>query len=164
MLHRASADSRKLNAGWESGSGFRTMRHSGSSRRTDFDTASSRLFNPDVHAKAGLETVAAQRPVLEGDAFVLLVRLAAAWVTVANVVTTVETKHDSSLLSYSALDEHVEEGEQTFLLKRMNEGVAVEVVSTSRPRTPLLRLVPWMSRIFQQRTARRYVASWLVDS
>jgi uncharacterized protein (UPF0548 family) len=60
-----------------------------------------------------------------------VVRLARLWVTVANLVTVAESGPDTSLLSYVALDEHVEDGEQTFLLKRLPVGVAVEVSSIS---------------------------------
>ncbi len=91
-------------------------------------------------------------------------RLAGLWVTVANVVTAADRGPDTSLLSYLALDEHVEEGEQTFSLKRLPVGVAVEVASISRSRVRLIRLLPWIGRVFQERAASRYVDSWLTGT
>lgn len=161
ILRRASSRSRKRKHECETLPEFRSMVHSATSRDVDFEVASSRLFDLDVHEKAGLTTVAVRRPVRAGDTFVLAVRLAGLWVTVANLVTVADKGTEASLLSYLALDEHVEEGEQTFFLKRLPVGVSVEVASISRSRLRVIRLLPWIGRIFQERAASRYVDSWL---
>ncbi len=122
-----------------------------------FDIAIHSLDTWQVHRDAGLRVVA-DGVVRAGATVVLVVRLAAVYLSVAcRIIYTVE-EADRHGFAYGTLDHHVESGEELFAVERDVAGhVSFSVTSYSRPGHLATALSGPIGRWIQHAATKRYV-------
>ena len=102
-----------------------------------------------------VELVEPSAPIATGSTVAVLVRTAGLWsLNAARVAWTVD-ETDRFGFAYATLPDHVECGEESFLVVRDERGgVAYELTADSRPAHPLARLGFAWTRSLQKRFAR----------
>jgi uncharacterized protein (UPF0548 family) len=105
---------------------------------------------------AGIRIVPDQ-PATPDLEFVLVLRLPLAFVLATARVVHVEQSDERIGFAYGTLPSHPEQGEELFLVRRVDGRVTFEVAAFSRPRDPLARLGGPVTRWLQLRTNRTYL-------
>ena len=111
----------------------------------------------EAHRGAGAHVVPPDAPILGGTT--VLVTLGAPGCTMVAPcrVVYVTDEPDVFGFGYGTLSGHPEEGEESFLVRRVDGEVHFEVVAMSRPASLLTRLGGPIARLVQSRMAERYL-------
>jgi len=105
---------------------------------------------------AGIRIVPDQ-PVAPNLTFALVLRLPVGFVLATARVVHVVKSDECIGFAYGTLPSHPEEGEEIFLVRRLDGRVIFEVAAFSRPRDLLARLGAPITRWLQLRTNRTYL-------
>ncbi|MEI9970215.1 MAG: DUF1990 domain-containing protein [Terracidiphilus sp.] len=121
-----------------------------------FGSAKRAFMNWRMFDLGWVRVVNAAAPIECGQIVAVQVRTLGFWtVNLSRILETVDSETEFGLL-YSTTNQHVEQGEETFILRRNPETaeVSYELEAVSRPRHFLARLGFPMARFFQHRFAR----------
>ena len=97
--------------------------------------------------------------VSDGATFVLVIHAGISFATAAGRVVWVSDEPDRYAFAYGTLDAHPEQGEEAFAVVREGGRVRFEIWAFSKPRHPLARLAPRMTRALQIRVTRAYLGA-----
>lgn len=140
--------------------GYHHGRHTAVLGRGDdvFARAAGGLRQWAAHRQSGASVHPPAAAVAEGQIVAVCVRVALAWVTVANRVVRVVDEAGTFAFAYGTLPHHVVEGEEAFSVRRDADGtVRFEIVSFTRPRGRLLSLASPVVHVLDHRLVRRYL-------
>ena len=122
-----------------------------------------------ARAASALRTWAPQRgaglrvfpgdPVSDGATFVLVIHAGITFATAAGRIVWVSDEPDRYAFAYGTLEAHPEQGEEAFAVVREGGRVRFEIWAFSKPRHPLARLAPRMTRALQIRVTRAYLGA-----
>ncbi|MEO6570270.1 MAG: DUF1990 domain-containing protein [Ilumatobacteraceae bacterium] len=124
-----------------------------------FERAADALRNWQVQRGAGLVVESVGPPTVGVDV-VMAARLPVGYIDVVCRVVDVVDEPDRSGFTYGTLEVHPEQGEESFIVSRAEDGtVTFEVVASSRPRHMLARAAPPVARFLQAHAAGRYLSA-----
>ena len=123
----------------------------------DFDRARSAVANWEMHRGAGL-LVLGQDPAQPGATVAMAAPLPIGYVDVVCRVVDVVDEPQRSGFSYGTMPNHPESGEETFMVRLDDEDrVWIDITAVWRPRDPLSRFAPPITRWLQRRATERYL-------
>ena len=121
-----------------------------------FDYARDALRHWRVHTGAGL-VVEAEGPPSEGAVVAMAAPLPIGFIEVVCRVVEVVDQPDRAGFVYGTLTNHPEQGEESFMATRADDGVVnFDIVAVSRPRQMLARALPPVARRLQIAATNRY--------
>ncbi len=122
-----------------------------------FDSARRAFRDWQVHRGAGLVVCADGPPAV--DAVVAMsAPLPIGFIDAVCRVVSVVDEPDRFGFAYGTLPTHPQQGEESFTASRSSDGdVTFEIVAASRPRHPLARLCPPVTRRLQESATVRYL-------
>ena len=91
--------------------------------------------------------------------FILTIRLPVGVASVSARVVYVVDEPDRAGFAYGTLPEHLEEGEESFIVRRADGRVRFDVRAFSRPRHPLARFGAPVTRLLQVRATDAYLGA-----
>ncbi len=106
---------------------------------------------------AGIAIEPSDAPIAVGTTVGILVRVGPAQVLAACRIVAVVDEPDRYGFAYGTLPAHPEEGEELFLVTRVDGTVRFEITAFSRPHDLLTKLGGPVARRVQQRASRRYL-------
>lgn len=110
------------------------------------------------HRKAGAIVHPTDAPIEVGTVVALALPVMGIWVTATCRIVWILDEPDAFGFGYGTLPHHPESGEESFVVRRHEDGsVAVEIVAVSRPQTLLTKLSGPIGTFIQRRTAQRYL-------
>ena len=121
-----------------------------------FSSAKRAFMNWKMFDLGWVRVVNAAAPIKCGQIIAVEVRALGFWsVNLSRILETVDSETQFGFL-YSTTNQHVEQGEETFILRRnpKTAEVSYELEAVSRPRHFLARLGFPVTRFFQHRFAR----------
>ena len=122
-----------------------------------FEAASRAIREWQVQRGAGL-VVCAEGPPAVDDVVALSAPLPLGWIDVVCRVVAVIDEPNRSGFVYGTLPVHAEQGEESFMVERDADGqVTFEIIAVSKPKHPLARLAPPITRFMQRRATERYL-------
>ena len=123
-----------------------------------FDRSADAIRAWAGHRRAGAIVHPADAPIEVGSVVALALPVMGVWVTAACRVVWVVDEPDAFGFGYGTLPHHPESGEESFVVRRREDGAAVvEIVAVSRPQTLLTKLAGPIGSLIQRRTAQRYL-------
>jgi uncharacterized protein (UPF0548 family) len=111
----------------------------------------------EAHRRAGARVVPADAPILEGMTVLVTLGVPGCTMVAPCRVVYVTDEPDVFGFGYGTLSGHPEEGEESFLVRRVDGKVHFDVVAMSRPATLLTRLGGPIARLVQSRMTERYL-------
>ncbi|MEO8694580.1 MAG: DUF1990 domain-containing protein [Acidimicrobiales bacterium] len=124
-----------------------------------FTRARNALRAWSMHTGSGF-VVLAEGPPTVGAVVALCAPLPVGFIEATCRVVEVVDTIDRYGFAYGTLATHPERGEESFSVKRREEGsVVFEIVVVSQPRNPLARACPPAARLLQRRATTRYMAT-----
>lgn len=133
------------------------QRDAGAGQAT-FDRCAESIRTWAGHRTAGAIVHPADAPTEVGSVVSLALPVMGIWVTAACRVVWVVDEPDAFGFGYGTLPHHPESGEESFVVRRRQDGhVVVEIVAVSRPQTLLTKLSGPIGTFIQRRTAQRYL-------
>lgn len=111
-----------------------------------------------------VKVVTDQQPVAVGKTIAVLAHVFGVWsLNAARIVYVIDERNGATQrfgLAYGTLPDHVERGEERFLVERLEDGsVWYDLYAFSRPQHPLARLGAPVTRMLQRRFARESLAA-----
>ena len=123
-----------------------------------FEAAVTALRSWAGHRHAGIR-IDPLPPIEVGQTMVLVFPLGPLTLTAANRIIEVIDETDRYGFTYATLPHHPEDGEESFIIERTNDGaIRFTIAAVSRPASIASRLNRPVARYLQSRTARRYLA------
>jgi uncharacterized protein (UPF0548 family) len=123
-----------------------------------FAHAAGALRTWEVQRRSGLAIFPGD-PVQLDRTFVIVVRLPGCFLTAAGRIVRITDEPGHYGFAYGTLPAHAEQGEETFDVLRQDDRMIFRIVAFSRPRHPAARLGSPVTRHFQLRTTRGYLAA-----
>ena len=111
----------------------------------------------EAHRGAGAHVVPPDAPILEGTTVLVTLGVPGCTMVAPCRVVYVIDEPDAFGFGYGTLSGHPEEGEESFLVRRIDGKVHFEVVAMSRPASLLTRLGGPLARLVQSRMTERYL-------
>lgn len=111
----------------------------------------------EAHRGAGAHVVPPDAPILEGTTVLVTLGVPGCTMVAPCRVVYVTDEPDVFGFGYGTLSGHPEEGEESFIVRRIDGRVHFEVVAISRPASLLTRLGGPLARLVQSRMAERYL-------
>ena len=111
----------------------------------------------EAHRVAGAHVFPPEAPILEGTTVLVTLGVPGCTMVAPCRVVYVIDEPDAFGFGYGTLSGHPEEGEESFLIRRIDGKVHFEVVAMSRPASLLTRLGGPLARRVQSRMTERYL-------
>ena len=147
-------------AGGPAGDGWHTLSRTRILDRRDFEALAEELLSWQVQERVGLRVASSETPLQQGTVVVMRLGLGPLALRIPCRVVDAGRSEDRAWFVYGTLPGHPECGEESFSLRRLDDGsVRMRVEAFSRPASLPARLGGPAARAFQRIMADRYLRS-----
>ena len=124
-----------------------------------FDRACRALRQWKAHRGAGAQIAPTDPSIRVGQAVVVALKIAGFTVIAPCRIVWIVEEHDRFGFAYGTLQGHPEQGEESFVIRRIGPRVTFEIEAASRPAALLARLGAPVARSIQKSVTQRYLTS-----